>query len=101
MLPVFLPSPKGGAGPVFLPLPARREERLDRIMAGLSLDRDPAQLGETVDAGLAAEAAVAGGFGAAEGHLRLVMNGRAVDMADAGLDLARNAQAPGSVLRKD
>ena len=37
-------------------------------------------------AGLAAEAAVARGLDAAERHLRLVVHGRAVDVADAGLD---------------
>src|SRR5262245_3056364 len=59
---------------------------LNRIMLRSGLDRDPAQLGEFRNTRLAAEAAVAGGLCAAEGHLGLVMHGRAVDVADAGFD---------------
>src|SRR3954471_24154253 len=47
--------------------------RSEGVMAGLGLDRDPAQLGEAVDSGLAAEAAVARRADAAERHLRLVV----------------------------
>ena len=46
-------------------------------------DGDPSQSGEFGDAGLAAEAR---GLDTAEGHLRLVGDGRAVDVADAALD---------------
>src|SRR5690348_9605991 len=55
----------------------------DRIMAGLAGDGDPAQLGEGLDPGLTAEAAVAGGADAPEGHLRLVVHRRPVHVADA------------------
>src|SRR5690242_21201030 len=56
------------------------------IVLSRILDRHPAQIGEFGDRGLAAEAAVARALDAAEGHLRLVADGRAVDVADAGLD---------------
>jgi len=59
---------------------------------GSCLDGDPAQFGEGVDAGPSAKAAIAGSLDAAEGHLRLVMDGGAVDMADARFDLASDAQ---------
>jgi hypothetical protein len=54
------------------------------------LDRDPAQLGELLECGAAAEAAPARVLDAAEGHLRLVMDGGVVDVAHAALDLTRN-----------
>ena len=66
---------------------------LDRIVPGFAGDGDPAQFGEGLDPGLAAEAAVARGAGSAERHLRLVGDGRAVDVADAGLDAPRDLQA--------
>src|SRR4051794_31516771 len=47
----------------------------DWIVPGLAGDRDPAQFGEGFDPGLSAEAPVAGGADAAEGHLRLVLHG--------------------------
>src|ERR1700759_5136843 len=62
------------------------------------LDRDPAQFGDLVDHGVAAETAIAAGLGAAERHLRLVSDGRAVDMADPGLDPAGDCHRPLDVL---
>ena len=61
-------------------------------MSGLALNRDPAQLGETVYAGLAAETAVSGRAHPAEGHLRLVVHGGAVDVADARSDPAGDGE---------
>jgi hypothetical protein len=58
---------------------------------------DPEQLGEFVDRGLAAEAAIAGGFHAAERHLRLIMHRRAVDVADAALYALRHRQRPADI----
>ena len=55
------------------------------IMLGRSFDRDPAQLGELLDDRAAAEAPVAARLGAAERNLRLVLHGRAVDVAASGL----------------
>src|SRR6185295_6816036 len=73
----------------------------DRIVAGAGCDRHPAQLGEAVDAGLAAEAAVTGIADAAEGHLRLVRDGRSVDVADARLDPPRDPEAARGVAGED
>src|SRR5690606_30892562 len=66
--------------------------RSDRVVPRLGLDGDPAQLGESVDPRLAAEAAIARGLHAPERHLRLVLHGRPVDVADARLDLARHPE---------
>src|SRR5688572_4194318 len=62
----------------------------DRVVAGFGLEGDPAQLGERVDTGLAAEPAVARGLDPAEWHLRLVRHGRGVDVANARMDLPRD-----------
>lgn len=70
-------------------------------MARLRFHGDPAQFGEAVDASLATEFAIARRLGAAEGHLRFVMHGRAVDVADARLDLTRDVQAACRVAGKD
>src|SRR5690606_23405626 len=58
----------------------------DRIVTGLGGDADPAQVGKFGDARLAAETAQARGLGAAEGHLRLVLHGGAVDVTDSRFD---------------
>src|SRR4051794_25659232 len=84
-------DPRNGPG---VRVPAPGPWSLDRVAAGAVLDRHPAQLGELVQRRVAAEAAPAGGLDAAEGHLRLVVDGGAVDVADAGLDL------PGDGLRR-
>src|SRR5512132_3174682 len=63
-----------------------RPVRSERVVALPGLDRDPAQLGELVDGGLAAEAAPPAALDPAERHLGLVVDGRAVDVADAGVD---------------
>ena len=73
--------------------------RLRTDSAAARLDRDPAQLGELVDHRLAAEAAVAGRLDAAERHLRLVVHGRAVDVADAGCRSARPRRARAAMSR--
>src|SRR6185369_7181 len=64
----------------------------DRENPRLSLDRDPARFREAVDALAPAETAVTGGADPSEGHLRLVVHSRPVDMADPRVDLARYAQ---------
>src|SRR5277367_1357571 len=64
---------------------------LDRVVGWSAADCDPAQLGEFFEGGFAAEAAVTAVFYAAEGHLRLVVNGGAVDVADACLHLLGEA----------
>ena len=55
-------------------------------------DADPAQVGELRDASLAAESAHAAGLGAAEGHLRLVLHGGAVDVTDSRVDALGHRQ---------
>src|SRR3954470_15686659 len=56
----------------------------DGIVTRFSGDRDPAELGEGVDPGLAAKPSVARCTNTAEWHLRLVLNSRPVDVANAG-----------------
>lgn len=55
-------------------------------MALGGLHRNPARLGKSIDSGVATEASPAATFDASEWHLSFVMNGWAVDMADARLD---------------
>ena len=76
----------------------------DREVASLRLDRDPAQLGERVDASPAAEAAVARGLHAAE-HLKpvlLELGGKAplIVLDDADLDEAVKAAAFGAFMNQ-
>jgi hypothetical protein len=59
-------------------------------MAWPRLYRDPVQFGELGDASLAAESPDAQALYAAERHRRLVVHRRAVDVADAAVDLARD-----------
>src|SRR5882757_7320183 len=70
---------------------------LDRKVAGLGLERDPAQIGELSYSGLATEATVATGFDSAEGHLRFVMNRGTIDMAHSRLDLFRDFQGADNI----
>src|SRR5690606_27968180 len=58
--------------------------RSERIGLGGVLDGDPAQLRELGDAGPAAETAMTRRLDPAEGGLRLVVHGGAVDVAYAG-----------------
>ena len=73
----------------------------ERVVHRLGLDGDPAELGELVDRRLAAEAPVAAGLDAAEGHLRLVVDGRPVDVANARFDLLRHPQPAAEVAGED
>ena len=52
------------------------------------LDRDPPEVGEFVDHGFAAKAAVTAGLHAAERDLRVVGDGCIVDMANSALNSA-------------
>ncbi|ABA49037.1 hypothetical protein BURPS1710b_1050 [Burkholderia pseudomallei 1710b] len=63
----------------------------ERIVARSRLHGDPAQIGELGDARLAAEVAEAAVLHAAERHLRLVVNGRPVHVADPRFDPRGNA----------
>ena len=74
---------------------------LERIMSRCGLDRDPAQVGEFSDRGLASEAAIAAVFHPTEWHLRLVVDRRAVDMAHSRIDLRGHPQASSGVAGKD
>src|SRR5690606_24966289 len=71
---------------------------LERIVAWRGLHGYPAQLGELVDARLAAETAETAALDAAERHLGLVVHGGAVDVADAGLDAGRHLPGARGVL---
>src|SRR5262245_56728759 len=72
-----------------------------RIVPVPRLDGDPPQLRELGDRGLSAEAAVAGVLDPAEGHLRLVVDGGAVDVADAGVDALGDGKSAGDVAAED
>ncbi len=67
------------------PPPAMRRVS-DRVMPGTVLQGHPTQLGEMLDGRLAAKAAVTTGLDPAKGHLRLIVHGRPVDVANARLD---------------
>ena len=77
--------------------PGSEAPGLDGVVPRAFLDRDPAQLGEFLDRGFSAEAPEAAGLDAAEGHLRLVVHGRAVHVADAALDAPRHVERGGHV----
>ena len=64
-------------------------------------DRDPAQLGELLERRATSEAAEAGRLDSAERHLRLVVDGGAVDVADAGLEPAGHVEGPRHVAAED
>src|SRR5690606_38173695 len=70
---------------------------LDRITHLPGLQADPPELGEGIDPRLATEAAIAGRLHAAERHLRLVLDGRAVDVADAAFEPLRHPERSGRV----
>src|SRR6185312_12914721 len=72
-----------------------------RVMLFARLDRDPAQIRELVDPSHASEAAIAAVLHPAERHLRLVVNGWAVDVAHAGFDAASDFQRARDVARED
>src|SRR3954452_19063133 len=74
---------------------------LDRVVTRGLLDRDPAELGELLERGGAAEAAPARLLDAAERHLRLVVHGGGVDVADARLEPARDVPGGGDAARED
>src|SRR5438034_3676770 len=78
-----------------------RSRPLEGEWVRAALDGDPAEVGELVDDGAAAEAPEAGVLDAAERHLRLVADRLVVDVDDAGLDPVRERQAALGVLRDD
>src|SRR5690348_16976385 len=65
------------------------------------LDRDPTEVGELRDAGLATEPAVPAGLDTAKWHLRFVSNRWPIDVADARLDEAGHPQRAIDVLAED
>src|SRR5262245_22878414 len=75
-------------------------EGSERIMPRPSLHCNPAQLGELVDGGLAAETAVARSLGAAERHLWLVVHSRCIDMTDPSLDTLGDTESTCKVATK-
>src|SRR5580698_9082074 len=58
----------------------------ERVMTRRGLHGNPAQIRELSDSRLPAETSKAAALHATEGHLRFVVNGRPVDMADARFD---------------
>src|SRR3954470_7786677 len=73
----------------------------DRVVPAALLDRQPPQVGELGQREMAAEPAPARRLAAAERPRRLVLRGRAVDVADAELDLARDGHARVGVAGED
>src|SRR5439155_19558900 len=80
---------------------SKRRGPLDRVLARAVLDSDPAELGELFEGGLASEAAPAAVLDATEGHRRLVVDGRVVDVAHTGLQLAGNRKCGIDVAAED
>jgi len=78
-----------------------RAARSDREIPRLRFDRDPAHLRERIDPRLAAKSAIARILDTPERHLRLIVYGGAVDVANAGVDLWRHAQASGGITREN
>ena len=74
---------------------------LDWEMAGPSFDRYPAEVGELGYDCLTTEAAVSAGFDSAEGHLCLVANCGAIDVAHPGLDSFCDHQRTGDIAAED
>src|SRR3954447_23632779 len=72
----------------------------DRVVTRGLLDRDPTELGELLERGRAAEAPPARLLDAAEGHLRLLVPGGRVDVADAGLEPAGDVPSGGDAARE-
>src|SRR5690606_5743757 len=69
----------------------------ERIMARRGLDGNPTQVRELMDTRGTAEAADTAAFHAAKRHLRLIMNGGSVDVANTGLNAARHIHRPRNV----
>src|SRR5690348_7425948 len=69
-------------------------------MPRLRLQRDPTQFRELIDTRITAEAPVARSPNSTKRHLRLIVHRWAVDMADAGTNLACYTQATGHVTGK-
>ena len=70
-------------------------------MARAVLDGDPAKLCELLECRLTAEATPATVLDAAEGHRRLIVDGRVVDVAHAGFQAARDGQGGVHVTAED
>ena len=79
-------QPPAGDAVQQLGLAAGAGRRLDRVVAWQRLDRDPAQLRELLERRPATEPPEAARLHATERHLRLVVDGRVVDVADAAFD---------------
>src|SRR5271154_4082923 len=75
--------------------------RLNRVLDRKRIDRDPAQLSKFVDASPSAEPSVSAILGAAEGHLRFIMNSRAVDVTHSRLHTTCDGQSSRYVLAED
>src|ERR1700722_3218966 len=74
---------------------------LDRVVRGRAADGYPAQFREFLETGMAAEFAVAAVLHAAEGHLGLVVDGRAIDVADSEFEFFGHAQGAIDVTGED
>src|SRR4029079_13964633 len=72
----------------------------ERVMLFARLDGDPAQVRELLDPSHASETTIAAVLHTAEGHLRLVVNGRPVDVAHAGFDAASDLERASDVARE-
>src|SRR5437879_6420288 len=81
----YFPQAKLGARPEATK--RTRSLALKRIVPGGRLDRNPTQFGELTNGSVTSKASVAASLYTAKRHLRFVMHGRTVDVADARLDL--------------
>src|SRR5882762_11095157 len=67
------------------------------MVPGRGLDGDPAQVREFADRCFSSEPSVATGFDPAKGHLRLIMHGGTIDVADAGFDALGDFKSTGNI----
>jgi hypothetical protein len=74
-----------------------REQLLERIMPHTTLNCYPAQRGEFLNA----KPSVTGCFHSPKGHLRFVMDGRTVDMADTAFNSFRKGPGPRDISAED
>lgn len=70
-------------------------------MASTLLERNPSKLSELFDGCFAAEASVSTGFDPAERHLRLIVNGRPVDVTNAGIEPLRERKSSRGITAED
>src|ERR1039458_8767159 len=71
------------------------------LVGGRSAECHPSKLSEFLKAGFCAESTVGAGLDSAERHLRLIVNGGAIDMADSGFETLGHSEGLVHVAAED